>query len=69
MTDYPVDNAESISGVSDNTPTVGNPGRATTPNAGLTVEAPGMATTPNSSNTVSGPSRGSSSTPMTNPGL
>jgi len=68
MTDYPVDNAESISSVSENTPTVGNSGRATSPNMGPTVMAPGMATTPNSSQTVSAPVRASSSTPMT-PGV
>jgi hypothetical protein len=68
MTNYPVDNTESLSGVSDNTPTVGTSGRATSPNMGLEVSAPGSATTPNSSQTVSAPVRASSSTPMT-PGV
>jgi len=65
MTDYPVDNAQSLSPVSDSTSTVGTPGRATSPNMGQAVSAPGMATSPNSSLIVSVPSRGSTSTPMT----
>ena len=65
MTDYPVDNAQSISGVSDNTPTVGGAGSAASPNMGLTIMAPGMATSPSPSLTVSAPTRGSTSTPMT----
>jgi hypothetical protein len=62
---YPVDNTESMSGVADNTPGVGTPGKATTPAPGVTVSAPGTATTPNSGLTVSAPSRGSASTPLT----
>jgi hypothetical protein len=65
MTNYQVDNAESHSTVADNRPTVGTPGRATSPNMGLEVAAPGTATTPNSSLTVSAPVRASTSTPMT----
>jgi len=63
MTDYPVDNAQSIGAVSINTPTVGTAGRATSPNMSDTVNAPGTATTPNSSQTVSAPKAGSSNTP------
>jgi hypothetical protein len=65
MTDYPVDNAQSISSVSDNTPTVGGAGRATSPNMGPTVMVPGTATTPNPSLVVSAPVRAASSTTMT----
>ena len=65
MTNYPVDNAQSISSVSDNTPNTGTPGRATSPNMGNEVTAPGTATTPNSSLTVSVPVRGSTSTQPT----
>jgi hypothetical protein len=68
MTNYQVDNAESHSTVPVNTPTVGTPGRATSPNMGMEVAAPGRATTPNSSQTISAPVRASSSTPMT-PGV
>lgn len=65
MTDYPVDNAQRISSVTDTTPAVGTPGRATSPDTGLVVSAPGVATTPSPSLTVSVPTRGSTSTPMT----
>jgi len=63
MTDYPVDNAQSISAVSDNTPYLGTPGRATSPNMGDTVSVPHAATTPNSSLTISVPRASSSNTP------
>ena len=53
MTDYPVDNAQSIGRASDNTPTTGTPGMATKPNGGNTVSAPGVATTPNGSLVIS----------------
>jgi hypothetical protein len=68
MTNYPVDNAESLAAVGHSIPSVGTPGRATSPNMGREVSAPGRATTPNPSQTVSAPVRASSSTPMT-PGV
>lgn len=68
MTDYPVDNAQSIGAASDNTPVVGTPGKPTSPNMGGTVMAPGVATTPNPSLTISAPVRAATNTPMT-PGV
>jgi hypothetical protein len=65
MTDYPVDNAQSLPAGSEPTPYIGTPGKAPMSSMDLTISTPGRATTPSSSDTVSGPSKGTATTPLT----